>query len=311
MLPRRTVLLATGLLFAAACSSNTTTNTSSTTASPPATSAPGTTPGSAIPAGVTVETSFVPSATSAQATQAAQVMTKRLTNYGFPGSTAVVNAAGTGLTITVAGATSESNALQILQPLTINGKLYFRPAVAGPYAPAAGETVSPKSAEVLGQLSPGSSLPSSAIATTPTDQDQPTGTSVLVQPDIDGNVIARWQVGPSQLDATAVSDAKVTTLNGSPAVQIVMKSGSPGIDQFNAMAKACYEKQPTCPSNVYTVVFDSNIVTATQVSPTASSFTPFTTTGVIIWSPDWTQDHAKAIAAIITVGELPVQLKVA
>jgi hypothetical protein len=303
-----------------ACSSNASTTTTATTAAPTTTTttAPSSTTTSTDPTttstaapGITVETTFATSATPEQAQQAAQVMTKRLTNDGFPGSTATVNAAGTGLTITVVGATSRDHALQILQPLTVNGKLYFRPVLQGPFAPAAGETPSPQTANVMAQISPGSTLPGTAIVTTPADQDQPTGNSVLVQPDKDRNVIARWQVGPVQVDATAVADAKPTTYNNVPAVQVVMKSGSPGIDQFNAMAQACFYKQATCPTDTYTVVFDSNVLTASQVNPTGTTFTPFATTGVIIWSPDWSTDKAKAISVIITVGEMPVQLQVA
>ena len=298
------VLIAAGLLVVG-CGSDDTSSSSDTTDAPTSVTPESTT--TTVPA-VTVDYKFTGEATPDQADQAAEVMAKRLEAYGYAGSTAEVTDDGTGLSITVLGVASADEANALVEPLTASGALYFRPVLAGPLAPAAGETASPDTQAVLDQLAPGTVPVGSDLPTTPPEADDPAGQAVLVQPDIDGYVLARWEVGPSQVDATAISDVEMTTYEGSQAMRVTMKEGSPGIDQFNALAEQCFNKAPECPSGADAVVFNSMVITASTIRPGESTFTPFAADDVIIWSPDWSEDQVKLYTAIMTVGELPVGL---
>jgi preprotein translocase subunit SecD len=231
--------------------------------------------------------------------------------FGHPGSSATVNSDGTGLAIKVAGVTSASEANSIVAKLDFRGSVYYRPVLAGPLPPAAGETPSSQTATQLG-VPAGTDLSTVKGYDTPTSAASSMGpTQAAVIPDVEygtTNVIVRWQVGPSQLDGTSTENTKVTKLDGANAVQIVFANTSKGLGAFNTLTKSCFDKTTTCPTGIYAVQFDSQIAYASQPRPGDATFTPFTQQDVIVASPTWTEEEALILAVALEAGALPVAL---
>ena len=152
------------------------------------------------------------------------------------------------------------------------------------------------------------------------DEDDPTGTSVLEWRDVEtpeqlidpssAEVLGIWEIGPSALSGSAVEDSQLTTLNGDPAVKVVLADDDDGLDAFNALTESCFSRATTCPSGAYTVTFDGTIVVASIPRPNNSTFQPFTQNDVIIYSSEWTEDVALTLAIAFEAGALPVPLTV-
>lgn len=244
-------------------------------------------------------------------------MERRLDKAGYPGSEAVVNADGTGLEITVVGVETEDAAKAEVDKLTFIGQVYYRPVMEGPIPPGPGETAAAASTEVLGADPTSTSLPGSDEPTT--TQDDPNGTSLLAWYDSPErtNVIARYSVGPQALDGTTTEDTEVTTSSGNPAVQIVFKEGAGGLDAFNALASACYNREASCPggsapgTGAYAIEFDGVIAVVSAPRGGQDTFTPFTQDDVIIHSPYWGEEQVTQIAVALEAGALPVGLTAA
>ena len=240
------------------------------------------------------------------AERAARAMTVRLVQTGHTGSEAVVNADGTGLEITVAGAATDAEANAIVEPLTIIGTVWFRPVIEGPLPPAADETPSEYTPEIVGT---GTTLPADDQPTTPPSEDNPEGTVLLAQPDPrDDSVVARYEVGPAQVSGTTVVGTEVTTLEGYNAVKIVFEETADGLTAFNTLAESCKSEAATCPAGIYAVTYDGWVATVSTVQPSSDTFTPFTQENVIVASPLWTSDFARLLAVVIESGSLPVGL---
>ena len=308
------VLLSFGLI-AAACSDDSDDSSSSTTEESTTTTEETTTT-TTLPS-ATVAYNFDAQTDETGATQAAETMARRLDKAGYPGSEAVVNADGTGLEITVVGVATEDEATAAVNQLTFIGEVYYRPVMEGPLPPGPGETPAQASATVLGADPTSTSLPGSDEATT--TQDDPNGTSLLAWYDSSErtNVIARYRVGPQQLDGTTTEDTEVTTSSGNPAVQIVFKEGAGGLDAFNALASSCYNREPSCPGGeaegpgAYAIEFDGVIAVVSVPRGGQDSFTPFTQDDVIIHSPYWSEEQVTQIAVALEAGALPVGLTAA
>ena len=282
---------------------------SSSSATSTTTTAPSTTTTTTPP--VPVKRAFASPVDATVATQAATTMTRRLEKFGNEGSKAVVNSGGTGLDIAVAGVTTTDEANAIVDKLSFKGIVLYRPVLAGPFPPAAGETPSAKTYGQLG-VPDGADLTTLngyATPTTPAAEVTPASTAVI--PDMEygtTNVIIRWQVGPSQLDGTSTNNTQLTTIEGSNAVKIVMANSPSGLGAFNTLAEQCFSKAATCPGGAYAVQFDSVIAFAATVRPDDASFTPFTQDDVIVSSPTWTEEQAALLAIALEAGALPVGL---
>jgi preprotein translocase subunit SecD len=319
-------------MVAAACSndeepsSTTTTTTTTTEAEPTTTTVPG----------ESVEYRFAEPVSDSDADQAATTMERRLESAGYAGSTTEVTADGAGLEITVAGTTSTAEAQAIVDPLTVQGELFFRHVLevlapqptdppsaytdsalglpeeqaqqptdsTAPVDPAQTTTTAPPTTTTL----PGSDVPS-----TPPDQDDANAESVLVQKDDQGGVVQRFRLAPQQLTGSAIAGAEATELSGNQAVKMEMNAGDEGIDGFNAMAQQCNPPTSACPETGpggvgrIAIVLDSQVASAPSVRP-GEGFSPFSAEGVFITAPWLTADAASVLAVVLEAGALPVAL---
>ncbi|MEZ5349113.1 MAG: hypothetical protein R2714_07930 [Microthrixaceae bacterium] len=318
-----TVVLA---LVAVACSDDdggddtTTTTTSTTTSSTTTTTI----------VGETVEYSFDEPIDESEAEQAASTMTRRLEAAGATGSTVVVNSAGTGLEITVAGTTTAAEASEIVEPLTVEGALYFRPVLEA-LAPTPTDPPSQYTDAALGLPTEGdaeptttvagettttavpTTLPGADVATTPPEADDPNGVSVLPQYDDQGGVVQRFRVGPQQLTGSAIAGAEKTEYSGYNAVKMQLNEGADGIDGFNALAAQCNPPTDTCPVSGpggvgrIAIVLDSVVDGAPSIRPD-EAFRPFSASGIYLYAPWLTEQGAEQLAIVLEIGALPVGL---
>jgi len=115
----------------------------------------------------------------------------------------------------------------------------------------------------------------------------------LLPPDVEvlsGESVGECALGPSPLATSPFVDAYVIpTLD----LQIVVTLDPESLDEFNALAAACFEAAPTCTSRQLAVVADGDIVTAPLVN-TASLPEQFVFTG------DFTEGEAEDLAALIS-----------
>lgn len=102
----------------------------------------------------------------------------------------------------------------------------------------------------------------------PPDGDVGRGSGdVLPELDAQGGTVARYRLGPSDLGLAAIESASAGQHppTGVWMVKVVFKPGSEGIDAFNALAKHCYSRAPSCPTGRLAFVLDGSIITAPTV----------------------------------------------
>ena len=85
-------------------------------------------------------------------------------------------------------------------------------------------------------------------------------------------------------------------------VNPVFRSGSPGIDDFNALALLCFSLAPECPTGRIAIEIDGFVESAPNVQ--AASFER----DVIQISGQFTEDEAKDLALALNFGALPLEL---
>jgi preprotein translocase subunit SecD len=144
-------------------------------------------------------------------------------------------------------------------------------------------------------------VPTTIIATTDVLEDDPTVEQVLPQLDDDGNVIARYRVGPSRLSGTAVETA-ASSFTTQWEVVVTFRDGDNGIDGWNAIAADCRIFSPTCPTNQVAVVLDGNVISA----PT---FNESTFDNDVLITGQFDEREADDLALILRYGSLPVELE--
>jgi preprotein translocase subunit SecD len=106
---------------------------------------------------------------------------------------------------------------------------------------------------------------------------------------LSGETVGECALGPSPLDRSPFIDAFViSTLDLQVSVTVDPKV----LDEFNLLATACFEADPTCPSRQLAVVAGSDIVTAPIVN-TPSMPEQIAITG------DFSEDEAEELATLI------------
>ena len=137
------------------------------------------------------------------------------------------------------------------------------------------------------------------------DTDTEADESVVVPLyDDDRNIVARYRLGPSALEGdsleTAVARFDVST---GWAVRPTFKSGSPGIDDFNAIAAECFTGSAICPTGRLAVEIDDEVISAPTIQAPAFE------RDVIIITGAFDEDEAKDLAIALRFGALPVELE--
>jgi preprotein translocase subunit SecD len=158
-------------------------------------------------------------------------------------------------------------------------------------------------AQAQAQAQQGANLP-----TTPPGEDKADQIVVLPEYDADGNVIVRYQLGPTQLTGKALEGASAgIDSTGKWTVNPKFKAGAEGIDAFNAAAQVCKPASQECPTGQQAITLDGRVISAPRIQPDQQAFTPFSADQVNI-SGNFDQDSAQALATALRYGSLPIEL---
>ncbi len=178
---------------------------------------------------------------------------------------------------------------------------------ATPTDPSVAPTASTIDPALLGAAA--QQAPSGDLTTTTRDQDVADQIVVLPQYDQDGNMVARYQLGPTQLTGAALDGATAGIDNtGKWTVNPKFKGGADGIDAFNAAARECKPASATCPTGQQAITLDGRVISAPAIQPGQQAFTPFSADQVNI-SGSFDQDSANALATALRYGSLPIELE--
>ena len=106
---------------------------------------------------------------------------------------------------------------------------------------------------------------------------------------LSGATVGECALGPAALDSSPfIAASVIPTLD----LQISVTLDPDRLDEFNALAAACFEGRPTCTARQLAVVADDQIITAPEVSA-ASLPAQFVITG------DFTEEEAEGLATLI------------
>lgn len=137
------------------------------------------------------------------------------------------------------------------------------------------------------------------------DDDEADAVVILPQHDSGGNETVRYELGPTALTGDALRTARASLDQvGQWVVLPIFKSGSPGIDDFNAVALECFGQNPeVCPTGQVAIVLDGNVISAPVIQ------TPTFEADSIQISGAFGQREAEDLAVALRFGALPVELE--
>jgi preprotein translocase subunit SecD len=139
--------------------------------------------------------------------------------------------------------------------------------------------------------------------TTPREEDTPA--AVVILPEIDAkskDVTARYRLGPAKATGTIVRTATARPPQVAGDWTVSVDLTSKGRAAFNALAAACFDHTPECPSGRAAIVLDGVVLSAPTVQ--VRDFP-----GAVQITGAFTQGQAKDLALALKFGALPVQLK--
>jgi preprotein translocase subunit SecD len=156
-------------------------------------------------------------------------------------------------------------------------------------------------------------LPTTIIASTKVEDDDPTKDVVLPQRDKKTNkIIGRYQLGPAFLTGDGVQSAGTQFGTSGWGVTLQLKDGDQGIAKWNEAAQACFSGAATCPSRAIAIVLDGVVVSAPQIQPGEASFRPFSRDQIQITGggkAGFPEKEAADLATVLKDGALPVALE--
>lgn len=228
------------------------------------------------------------------------------------GSTVVVN---------LPGVKDQQRALELVGR---SGEVQLRPVIqmgqqtsddsAATSTTVAGEQGAPSStlAEPTGGLG-SSRTPSSTVppadsvpdvgATPATDTTVPAGSGLQPGQEVllanKGDAV--YLVGPVAATGKVFEkEASPEISNGGWVVNVSLRGGSDGEDQWNALAQKCYAGDATCPTKQIAIVLDGKVISAPVVQTPQFN-------GSVQISGDFTEAEAADLAKILQFGAVPVQ----
>jgi preprotein translocase subunit SecD len=117
--------------------------------------------------------------------------------------------------------------------------------------------------------------------------------------------VGRYRLGPASLTGAGLESASASLDDrGQWVVRPVFKSGPEGIDAFNQTAGACFAKNATCPTGLFAITLDAEVISALGVQ--AASFSR----DQIVISGGFDEQSAKDLATVLRYGALPVKLEI-
>ncbi|MFP4513938.1 MAG: protein translocase subunit SecD [Acidimicrobiales bacterium] len=127
---------------------------------------------------------------------------------------------------------------------------------------------------------------------------------VVLAGDDSVGVERHYRMGPTALTGSGISGAEA--LYNQQAlewlVQVDLQSGEEGIEPFNELAGACFERQPECPTGQLGIVLDGAVISA-PVFQEPQFDDAVTITG------NFDQEGAQDLALVLRFGALPVELE--
>jgi preprotein translocase subunit SecD len=117
--------------------------------------------------------------------------------------------------------------------------------------------------------------------------------------------IARYRLGPASLTGAGLEGASASIdERGQWVVRPTFKSGAAGIDAFNTTASACFARSAQCPTGLFAITLDAEVISALGVQ--AASFSR----DEIVISGGFTERTSKDLGTVLRYGALPVQLEI-
>jgi len=149
---------------------------------------------------------------------------------------------------------------------------------------------------------PADSVPD-AGATPATDTTVPAGTGLQPGQEVllanKGDAV--YLVGPVAATGKVFEkEASPEISNGGWVVNVSLRGGADGEDQWNALAQKCYAGDATCPTKQIAIVLDGKVISAPVVQTPQFN-------GSVQISGDFTEAEAADLAKILQFGAVPVQ----
>lgn len=149
---------------------------------------------------------------------------------------------------------------------------------------------------------PADSIPDTG-ATPATDTTVPAGTGLQPGQEVllanKGDAV--YLVGPVAATGKVFEkEASPEISNGGWVVNVSLRGGSDGEDQWNALAQKCYAGDATCPTKQIAIVLDGKVISAPVVQTPQFN-------GSVQISGDFTEAEAADLAKILQFGAVPVQ----
>jgi preprotein translocase subunit SecD len=204
---------------------------------------------------------------------------------------------GDAIIVQLPGVKNRDRALQIVGQ---TAQLYFRPVLQVlPASETATPTTTPPTttAETATTVaSPPTTIAPNELKTTPPEENDPAKQVVLPERDSDGNVVARYQLGPAEVRGQAISDSKAQVDTTSGAWTVTFDLTGDGTRDWNAMAAKVGR------GNRIAIDLDGVVRSAPSLEQTE-----FQGSGQI--TGNFTEREAKDLALVLRYGSLPVQLE--
>jgi preprotein translocase subunit SecD len=113
-----------------------------------------------------------------------------------------------------------------------------------------------------------------------------------------------YKLGPSTVDGSVVQSAAAnrSVQANRWTVNPVLRPGADGIDRFNALAAQCYLGTEVCPTKQMAIVVAGRVLSAPSINAPAFDADRIEISG------GFTEEEARALAALLDLGNLPVVL---
>lgn len=150
------------------------------------------------------------------------------------------------------------------------------------------------------ELSPVNQAISDACFGEPTAPEADLADAYVLLPSAEGGMVC---LGPSLLTGTTLETSEVGFDGRDWSVNPVFLPGVDGIDQFNAVARLCFDGTETCPSRRLGIVLDGQVISAPTIQ--VASFER----DRIVISGAFEEEEARDLNTALRFGALPVVLE--
>ena len=142
---------------------------------------------------------------------------------------------------------------------------------------------------------------STTVPPTPTPREQDVPEAEVLLPGGDTVDPGLYRLGPAGALGRGIADAQAVFTT--PQWSVSLEFTDEGIAQFNQLAAACFNRQPTCASGAVAIVLDSRVMSIPAVESAEFQRDQVTISGT------FSEQEAKDLALVLRYGSLPVQLE--